>query len=311
VDPGSAIRLEFSEPMTRLRVERLVSFLPPVEVDRVRWEGNTLVIQPAHALQRDTTYVVRIRPDYQDRHGVSGAQWHEFAFATGTAPLDTARIEGAVTLRHAPADNAVVRCFRVGEGDTLRLERDRPSRETTANRQGAYRLRYLPSTRARFVVMAFSDANRNHVFDADSDPSAVFADTVVMVPAAPVVRDIDLALIDPREPGSVKGIVTNQSGIDTARVMIAFYDAADSTRAAYRAVCDSTGGYEVASVKPGNYVLRAFVDAVRDSVPGVYPCPSQPKGCPEPAVRRPGALRVTPAARIVEPPLIIPRKEEP
>jgi hypothetical protein len=58
--------------------------------------------------------VVRVRPDYQDSHGVPAAQWHEFAFATGSAPLDTARIEGKVTLRRAPAEKAIVRCFQLG-----------------------------------------------------------------------------------------------------------------------------------------------------------------------------------------------------
>jgi len=87
------------------------------------------------------------------------------------------------------------------------------------------------------------------------------------------------------------------------------YDRADSTRASYRALCDSTGAYEVKSVKPGEYMLRAFVDIKADSLPGSYPCATNPKGCVEPSVRRPGWLKVPAATTVTEPALVIRKKE--
>jgi protocatechuate 3,4-dioxygenase beta subunit len=91
--------------------------------------------------------------------------------------------------------------------------------------------------------------------------------------------------------------------------MVAIYDKADTTRATYRAVCDSTGAYEVKTIKPGSYLLRAFVDIRRDSIPGTYPCAQKPKGCPEPTARRPGWLVIKAATTSEEPPLVI-RKED-
>lgn len=311
VDPKSVLRIGFSEPMREERVERLVNVNPPIEIDHVRWDGNMMVIQPAHDLVRDTTYVVRIRPDYQDRHGVPGTQWHEFAFATGTAALDTARIEGRVVLKHAPAARAIVRCFRVDGNDTLNIERDRPARETTGARDGTFTLKHLPSNNARFVVMAFLDQNGNSTYDRDNDPAGVFPDTVVITAANPVIADMEIVLLDPRDPGGLKGTVDNQSGVDSARVMIAMYDAIDSTRVAYRAVCDSIGAYEVKTVRPGAYILRAFVDVRRDSLPGTYPCAEKPKGCPEPNARRAGWVRIKAAATATEPVLIIRKEEKP
>jgi len=308
VDTKSALRIAFSEPMRQERVERNVVVNPPIEFARVHWEGNVIVIQPAHELIRDTTYVVRIKPDYQDRHNVPGAQWHEFAFATGTAAIDSARIEGKVTLKGAPA-KSIVRAFRVTGKDTLRIEKDRPDREAAADRNGAYSLRHLPNNGARFLVMGFVDENSNGIYDLGSDPALVYPDTITMLPGRPVVNGIDMALLDPKEPGSLKGTVTNESGADSARVMIAIYDKADTTRATYRALCDSTGAYEVKSIKPGSYVLRAFVDIKRDSIPGTYPCAEKPKGCPEPMARRPGWLRIKAATTAQEPPLVI-RKED-
>ena len=311
VDPSSSIRIQFSEPMRQERVERLVVVHPPIEIARVHWEGNVLVIDPAGGLARDTTYVVRIKPDYQDRHGVPAAQWHEFAFATGTAPLDTARIEGTIMLKATPAGKAIARCFRVTDKDTLDLQATHPDREAIAGRDGKFSLRYLPANGARFVVMAFLDQNGNTIFDPDNDPAAVRPDTVVILPGVPVVSKIDLVLLDPKEPGSLAGTVGNETGIDTARVMVAMFEKSDSTRAAYRALCDSTGAYQMKSVKPGDYILRAFVDVKADSMLGAYPCPPQPAGCPEPSARRPGELRMKAGAALTEPRLVIRRKEEP
>lgn len=311
VDPHSDIRIGFSERMREERVERLVIINPPIEISHVHWDGNVLVIQPAKDLVRDTTYVVRIKPEYQDQHGVPGTQWHEFAFATGTAPLDTARIDGKITLKHAPTAHAIARCFRLSGKDTLDIDKDRPDREATADHEGKFSLRHLPSNGARFVLMGFLDQNSNGIYDRDTDPGIVYADTIVVAPQTPVIHDLELALLDPKEPGSVKGAVKNESGLDSARVMIAMYDISDSTRSAYRAVCDSTGAYEVKSVKPGAYILRAFVDVKKDSLPGTYPCATNPKGCAEPSARRPGFLHVKAATTVTEPPLAIRKEEKP
>ena len=309
VEPNSAIRLRFSEPMHEERVERNVTVNPPIEIRRVHWEGTTLVIEPAQPLVRDTTYVVRVKPDYQDRHNVPGAQTHEFAFATGTAVLDTARITGKVSLKRGPAARAVVRGFRLSANDTLRVERDRADREAVTDKDGTFSLRYLPSNGSRFVLLAFLDQNNNGFYDLDSDPGIIYPDTVTVLPGHPVVEDIELVLLDPKEPGGVKGTVTNETGADSARVMVAMYDRADSTRASYRALCDSTGAYEVKSVKPGEYTLRAFVDIKADSLPRSYPCATNPKGCAEPSVRRPGWLKVPAATTVTEPVLVIRKKE--
>jgi len=72
VDPGSPIAITFGEDMSRARVERLVSVNPPIVIERVRWDDRTLIIEPRGGLQRDTTYVVRVKGGYRDSHGVTG-----------------------------------------------------------------------------------------------------------------------------------------------------------------------------------------------------------------------------------------------
>ena len=311
IDPSSPIQIGFSEAMREERVERLVSTNPPIVMSHVHWKDNTLVIEPEGGLVRDTTYVVRIRPAYQDRHGVAGAQWHEFAFATGAAALDTARIEGTVRFKREPAAHAVVRCFRADRADTLDPEKARPDREAATDKDGKYSLRYLPSKGTRFVVAAFIDQNGNGTFDHGTEPFALCADTTTIASAVPVVTGVDIVVIDPNEPGVVRGSVSNESGVDSVRVMVGLYTGADSTRAAARAVCDSAGVYELREVRPGEYILHAFVDIRADSAMGTFPCPADTtKGCPEPAARRPGSVVVKPAATVDVPRLTIRRREE-
>ena len=311
VEVNSRIRIAFSEPMTRARIERLFESYPPIRIGWAGWEGGMLTIQPEGGLARDTTYVVRLKAGFRDAHGVEATAAHEFAFATGAA-LDSARIEGTVRFRREPSAKAIVRAFRVTEGDTIAPEVTRPHRETATGRDGRYALRYLPSGGGRFVVMGFVDQNGNGRFDRDGDPVAIVADTVTLTAALPIASDVDIAVIDPREPGGVKGVVINESGIDSARVLVGLYAAGDSVRAAYLAACDSTGAYELRTVKPGEYTLLGFVDARADSAAGTWPCPgSGATGCPEPRARLAAAVVVKPAATVEAPALYIRRPEDP
>ena len=311
VDPSSPIRIGFSEPMTRARLERQVTVSPAIRIRKAGWENGALVIEPEGGLARDTTYVVRVKPGYRDEHGVPSTAGFEFAFATGAA-IDTARIEGVVYLRREPSKKAIVRCFRLPAADTLDLYTARPDREAATGPDGRFALRYLPNNDARFRVMAFVDQNGNGSYERDSDPVVVLPDTVALTPAVPVVTGLALTAVDPAEPGSVRGVVVNESGADSARVMAGLFAEADSARALYLAVCDSAGGYEFRQVKPGEYALRAFVDLAGDSVAGSWPCPGGgTPGCPEPAARLETAVVVKPGQSVEAPPIVIRRREEP
>jgi uncharacterized protein (DUF2141 family) len=311
VDPGSGIVVTFSEDMSRARVERLLVVQPSIVIGRVRWEGRTMTVLPQEPLQRDTTYVVRVKPGGRDAHGVASTASFEFAFATG-AVLDTARIEGAVFLKKEPAGRALVRCFRLPRGPDFDPLAERPDREAASARDGKFSLRYLPANEARYIVAAFMDRNGNGNLDRTSEPFAVFPDTVLLTPHVPVVSGINIAVVDPNEPGIVRGSVVNETGIDTLRVSLNLFTVEDSTRARMHARCDSTGAFELRNVRPGDYVLRAFLDLRADSTCGVYDCPpgAEPP-CREPCVRLPGTVSVKVASVTELPPLILRWEEEP
>ncbi len=311
VDPGSRIAITFSDDMTRARVERSIQMSPPITFDRVRWEGRSLIIYPGEPLQRDTTYVVNLKPGYRDNHGVPSKSPFEFVFATGSA-LDSARIEGTVYFKREPNGKGMVRCFRLPRADDFDPAAARPDREAAASREGNYRLAYLPSNDARFVLFAFIDTNGNGIYDAPGEPSLAFPDTVLLTATAPVAQGIDFPIIDPNEPAVVSGTVVNETGIDTLAASVQLVAIGDSTRAAQYVVCDEKGAYTFARVAAGSYLLRAFLDIQADSTCAAYPCPDGSTApCMEPCIEAPDTLRATPGGALEVPPLVLRRKESP
>ncbi len=308
VDPASAITIGFSEDMTRTQVERSVVFQPPITIGKVHWTGRALVIEPLEPLQRDTTYVVRIKPGYRDAHGVSSTSHYEFAFATG-AVLDTARIEGLVSFKHEPSGKAVVRCFRLPKGKDFDPTGLRPDREAATGRDGRYRLRYLAADDAHYVVFAFLDVNGNGTFDRSGEPYTVLPDTLVLTPGAPVLSGVDITIIDPNEPGVVKGRVANETGIDTLRVTVELFAPDDTTHVRGYLLCDNDGVFSFDKVKPGDYRLQAFLDIHADSTRGTWECPDTTKApCIEPYVWFPDTLTVRPAGTTTVPDMVLRRK---
>jgi hypothetical protein len=306
----SPIAITFSDDMTRARVERSVQVQPPVTFDRVRWDGRTLIIQTG-GMQRDTTYVVHVKPGYRDNHGVPAKASFEFAFATGAA-LDTARVEGVVYFKREPSARAVVRCFRVPRADDFDPLASRPDRETTTGKDGTYQLRYLPANDARFVLMAFIDVNGNGALDSPGEPALEYPDTVFLTAALPVVKGVDFKVIDPKEPAVVSGKVSNETEIDSVKASVLLVAVSDSTRAAMYTLCKETGDFEFPRVVAGSYVIRAFLDMRPDSVCGTWDCPDTTLApCLEPCMEAPDTLRVEPGATVKVPPLVLRRKESP
>ncbi len=299
VAPTSALAVTFSEPMTRTGLERRIRLWPPIEIGRVRWRGRTIEITPYRPLHPDTTYVVEIEAGVRDEHGVASKDPVRFAFAT-SAHLDTARIEGHVRFRREPSA-AVVRAFRLPRDSTFVPRAARADREAVAGDDGAYVLRWLPSDGGRWLVWAFVDRNHDGR-PGEREYGATAGDTVVLDAAHPVARGVDIDIVDPTEPGVVRGHVDNRTGIDTIAVTVtmtrAGHDRPDAIRRATPA-----GDFAFARVAPGTYALAAFLDLAPDSVCGRWPCADDTlHGCAEPCVAPADSVRVAPGDTVrVEP----------
>jgi len=306
VDPGSAVTIEFSEPMNRDGISRLVVFAPPIEIDRVRWSGNALSITAWGGFHPDTTYLVTVRAGIRDRHGVATKTGFEFAFAT-SAQLDTASISGQVTYRRKPSDKAIVSAFVLPRDSAFTPEASAPDRVARTDKDGVYTFGYLNAGGSRVLVWAFEDDNGNGVFDPDRENSAAAGDTILLTASEPVRRSADIAIIDPNEPAVVKGRVSNESGIDTMLVSVGFFAGADSLPAVYYTRCDSTGLFEMRKVLMGTYAISAFIDLRPDSICGFYPCGADSSSlCAEPCVTRADSITVAPGDELTLPVIVLP-----
>lgn len=287
------IRISFSEDMTRRGIERLLEFSPPVVIDAVDWDGRTVVITPRGGLHPDTTYIVTLNAGAADNHRVASKNPYVFAFAT-SAGIDTGRVAGTVRFRREPTNKGVVHCYALR--DTVFVpEATRPDRRAKVGEGGAYELGYLGTDHRRYLIWAFEDQNGDGLFAPDQDVGHAAYDTVTLSATAPFATGVDFAIVDPNEPAVVSGKVVNESGIDTLSVSVGLYAQGDTVPPAYYTLCDTTGRYDFGSVRAGVYLLKAFVDVVRDSLCGDYPCgPDSTLVCAEPCVTHPDSVRVEP-----------------
>jgi hypothetical protein len=296
VDPGSEIGLTFSEDMTRARVERLIQFSPPIEIGSVRWDGRTIFIRPRDPLHPDTTYVVILKSGFRDNHKVASTDGTEFVFATSAA-VDSGTISGRVYFRREPSSRAVVRCFVLPVDSGFKAEAARPDRETKADDDGNYALKYLPNRNNAFIVWAFEDENRNGSFAPKDEAGMTLPDTVVLVPSLPIASGKDIYIVDPKEPAVVAGVVINRSGLDTIPVSVALYADSTGVPPAYMMPCDTTGAFEFGKILRGKYILHAFIDVNPDSACGTYPCfEDSATLCVEPCAVYPDTLFVEPGS---------------
>jgi hypothetical protein len=310
VPVDAAITFTFSEKMAAGKIERLLAAYPPFEMGKVEWKKNSLRIHPAAPLRADTTYWIMLKPGFRDQHNVENKKEYSFAFATG-AHVDSGTIAGTVIFRRKPSASAIVRAFALRADTTLNPASARPDREAATDDMGHYEFRRLPTSGVRFLVWAFQDQNDNDFFEPGQEFAEVYPDTIILSASAPAVLDASIIIIDPTEPGDIKGTIINASGNDTFPVSVAVFTREDSLpKVAGYAICGSKGGFHIAKVKPGAYGLVAFLDLRPDSLPGTYPCPGDTtRLCDEPYAAYPDSIRVKPGDEVVLPPFTLSKPE--
>lgn len=295
----SDIRVTFSEDMSKTRLERLLVFSPEVRIGSVGWDGRTLIVHPQGGLNPDTTYVVRLREGFRDHHNVMNESGYRWAFAT-SAHVDSGTVSGTIYFRRVPTADGVVDAYSLPRDSSFSPATAAVSDRTgQADDKGTYTVGYLPTNGRRFLLFAYVDKNHNRVFDADQEIGIASPDTVTLTPQAPVRGGVDFYIVDPNEPGVVRGRVINETTIDTLRVSVALFSPADSTSPRYYTLCDTTGDYKFGNVRGETYILQAFIDVDHDSTCSSYPCgPDSMATCPEPCYVRPDSLVVTPGETV-------------
>lgn len=294
VPADARVSVVFSEKLGPGRIERFVEIFPSASIERVQWKDRTLVIEFDGPLHSDTTYVVRIKPGYVDAHNVRNDRPYEFAFAT-SAEIDTGSIAGRIYFRRKPTDKGVVRLFVVPRDSAFSPQSARADREATTGEGGTYAFAHLPARGVRFVIWAFQDDDGNSVYSPDREVGASISDTLVLSLARPRLENMDVFIVDPKEPAKITGRVINETPYDSIPVTVTLSERTDTVPPSFYIRADAQGRYAFDKVLAGAYVLNAFIDLKNDSVCGSFPCPEDStRSCAEFCATYPDSLFVAP-----------------
>ena len=291
VNVGSDIRIAFSEPMKRRTVETAVVVSPPCRWLKRHWDEETYILVPADGLRADATYLVSVGRTAQDRHGVKLGETYVAGFATGQT-IEAGVVAGKVYWKGLATEQAIVEVFDAAEvGGFTGFPKAAPLYVTLTGVGGRYEIPYVDTARA-YSVVAYLDKNLDTEYDEDETvgcyPGRIdFGDSAV-------ARGVDVALCDADFRGGLTGTVTVPAVADTSGggespgAVVLARSVEDSS--SYAAPCDKQGGFSVDCVRPGRYVLEAFLDAngnrrrdSGDSVAVAFPDTITVRACEPPA----------------------------
>ena len=154
------VEIVFSEPMNRERTEAAI-FTSPAGPLQLSWNGPRLRI--AMPLAEERTYVLTVGTGARDLRGNALTKSFTLAFATGSQ-LDQGLVRGRVYQDHQPLAGTHVWAYDLGTfGGEVGL--DEPSYQTQSSTDGDYEFARLAP--GHYRVLAFRDANRNALPDAD------------------------------------------------------------------------------------------------------------------------------------------------
>ncbi len=208
------VEIVFSESMNREQTEAAL-FTSPVGPLQLSWHGPRLRI--AMPLAEERTYVLTVGTGARDLRGNALTKSFTLAFATGSQ-LDQSLVRGRVYQDHQPVAGAHVWAYDLGTfSGEVRL--DEPSYQTQSGADGDYEFSRLAL--GHYRVLAFRDANRNALPDAD-EWLALSSSSVEVGEEAVLAGD--LALVRRQKPAPE---LKRVQAIHAERLMLLFTEAVD------------------------------------------------------------------------------------
>lgn len=251
----AALSLTFSEGMEPRSTSEAVSLAPRVGIRQRRWKGRQLSLVLEQPLRADQTYTLFLAPTARDAHGNSLAAGRTIVFSTADS-FPPGLIEGRIAARGFRPEGTYLWCYG---GDRVP---DSTARDFDAlglaDEGGQFRIPGLPVP-ARYRLWAFADLNRNRSYEPDKDVLAP-ADTVIELTAErPAATGLEVAAVDPRAPGHVRGLVTDATGDSSGVLRVYAIFEADTSRRLVHDV-DPEGQFTL-ELAPGRWRVGAWRDA--------------------------------------------------
>ncbi len=302
---NSIVEVRFSEKVDGDSFTDRISIYPPVDFDRIDVKGNRIEIKFSEDLP-ETTLCLVVRSGFKDQHLVASKKNGIFYFAT-TPSLLKGGISGKVMFKREADSTAVVKLIELKADTISDIFNQQESRMAFASGNGDYSFRALPTDSSKFRIWAFRDVNNDGRYAVGKEFSLVMPDTFILTPDRPQIRNVEINIIDPNEPGSLSGRVINGTGLDILPMIRLENILPDESPLVEYA--DTLGNYIFKALKPGRYIFNAFIDVNPDSLPGTYHDPSDSTVIlAEPAVSEGDTIGVSPGENKVLPPVTLKRK---
>jgi hypothetical protein len=212
VGRSDSLVIHFSEGMSKGTVEDWVFFSPEVGRLRYSWDGPQLTIHPREPLKDETTYVILLSSNMEDRRRNPMGRPVLIPFSTGEQ-LDAGMVEGRVKTGRLKAAGAFVFAWP-GEPvveDSLvypPAEISDAIRRGQADAEGAFVLSNLP-VNERLTLCALYDGDGNRSYDPKGDLWGCLPEAVVLSDTLPELSMAEVYVVYPDEPGTVSGSVVD------------------------------------------------------------------------------------------------------
>jgi uncharacterized protein (DUF2141 family) len=200
----SEVCVTFSEQMDKRTVRDVVTLRPQVKISDTSWRKNSFCESFAESLRPATTYVLTVMAGYKDAHGNAAKVPHALTFSTGDS-VASGEISGTVKVKNLPAPGIPVWAFDSVATPQPDFTKDEPLYLSQAGLKGEFKFIGLPA--GTYLLYAFRDKDANRAFDQGTDFTSPAPGAMHVTPEQPTVADVEIALVDPKEPGGVKGVV--------------------------------------------------------------------------------------------------------
>ncbi len=262
VGPAPEVCVTFSEQMDKRTVRDGVLLRPSVKVGDANWRKNSFCMTLAESLKPATTYTVTLMTGCKDAHGNATREPYAFVFSTGDS-IERGEISGVVTAKTLPAPGTPVWAFDSVRTPSPDFTNDEPVYVSQAGSTGEFRLLGLrPGT---YLLYAFKDRDANRAFDEGTDFASPAPAPVRVTSENPVVADVKIALVDPKEPGGVRGTVLHCFAADSVVIAVTAVSVTD-TSSVFSSTAGKDSTFSIGDMPAGRYTVSCFVDLNRDGV---------------------------------------------
>ncbi|UCF78792.1 MAG: Ig-like domain-containing protein [Candidatus Eiseniibacteriota bacterium] len=266
------ICLRFSERMEKRTVRDAVVVRPRVQIKEERWHKNTFCLVLSDSLKPEVTYSLLVMGGCKDSHGNNMKSPHVSVFATADT-LMAGTISGSVLSKGVPVSGIPVWAFDSLTCPEPDFTKDEPHYVSQSGAGGDFKFLGLPS--GTYMLFVFKDKDANRAYDEETDFTSPAPEPVRITPEATEVANVEIALVDPREPGKIAGRVEHCLP-DTVRVIVYATSTTDSL-ASYSAPAMSDSTFSVAGPPPGRYSVSCYADF---NLNQTHDTPDEP-GCSE------------------------------